>query len=616
MELLDDSLETRIDATQPALNQAETVETETSAAECDEKPTEELRHNSEPVTKEEIIATLRRLSEEDAENVSTEELARCKQQFYMLHNDELRRRHAEFVEAGNDPETFAPGLDPLEDEMKQLLAGIKERKAELRLRQEAQREENLTAKRRVIAEIITLTTDTDNINRHHQRCKELQAEFRTIGEVPPQNSTDIWKEYQEAVERFYDQAKINKELYDYDLKKNLSEKQLLIEEAKRLEAEPDIITAFRRLQNLHNKWREIGPVAKELREEVWNSFKDSSAIINRRYQTFFEERKARELENETAKTALCEQVESLDFSVLKTYAEWDEMTRRIIALQEDWRKLGFASKKVNNQLFARFRGVCDKFFAAKAEFYKSTKEEFARNLAAKTALCERAEALKESTDWRAASDEFVKLQRQWKEIGPVSRKQSDAIWKRFSEACDYFFEQKKKNNGDSRRAEQANLKTKKEMVAALRALDADGIEITPDEVLAKIRSTQAAWKEVGHVPFREKDKVYEQLRAAIDALYQRYDLRGQRGRMAAFETDIRDISGDASKINRERERLVRTYEQRRSELQTYENNLGFLTSKSKSGNSMVREIERRVQRLKDDIKELAEKIRLLDEVRN
>ncbi len=608
MELSEGSEAKVMAEVEPALNQAETAEQSTVV--CDE--VSETTTVAPAVTKAEVIERLEELSQLDPAEVSTEEIARCKQQFYGLHNEELRAFKAEFVEAGNDPETFVPPVDEDEERMKQLLATIKERKARLREEQEAQRQANLERKQEIIRQIAELCTDTDNINRHHPRAKELQIEFRSIGDVPPQSETSIWKEYQDVVERFYDHSKINKELYDYDLKKNLGEKQLLVDEAKKLTEETDVITAFRRLQDLHMKWREIGPVPKEQREEIWNEFKDSSAIINKRYQAYFEARKAAEQENEEAKTALCEKIEALDFAGLSTFTAWDEMTKVILEAQEEWKKLGYASKKVNNALFARFRETCDKFFTAKAEFFRATKEARAAKIAAKVALIEEAEALKDSTDWKATTDKMIDLQRRWKESGALSHRQSDQLWKRFQTACDYFFEQKKKISGDTRNAEVANLRAKKEIIARLKALDTEDQALSAEEITAHVKAAQNEWKEIGHVPFRDKEKIYEQFRAAVDALYDHFNLRGQRNRISRFESNVESLSSDQSKLMREREKLMRTYEARKSELQTYENNLGFLSSKSKSGNSMVREIERRVERLKADLAELSEKVKVID----
>ncbi len=565
---------------------------------------------SGPATKAEAVELLRAIAAKDPAEIGTDETGRLKQLFYALHNADLRRQRDEYVAAGNDPETFTTLPDPLEDEFKELLTAIKEKKSEFRAAQEAEREANLKRKREIIAELNSMADDTDNVNRHYQRVKELQAEFKTIGEVPPTESTDVWKQWQESVERFYDRLKINMELRDYDFKKNLAEKQLIIAEAQSLKDEEDVIAAFRRLQDLHDKWRETGPVAKDIREEIWNTFKDASAEINKRYQAFFEERKARENENEAAKTALCERIEAMDFSAITSYKGWDEMTEAIIGLQNEWKKIGFASRKVNNKLFARFRETCDKFFAAKAEFFKSMKEELAENLRKKTALCEQAEALAESTEWRATADKLVELQKEWKTIGSVPKKQSDAIWKRFLSACDKFFDRKKQATSGTRKLEQENLKIKRGLIEQLKAITPD----TPrEEAIATVKDVQAKWRETGHVPFKEKDALHDTYRTLTGDLYKSLDIRGDVARMNSFENSINEMKGDDNKLFRERDRLMRAFEQRKSELHTYENNLGFFNSKTKSGDSMLREMERKIQRLKEDIATLETKIKLIDE---
>lgn len=565
---------------------------------------------SGPATKAEAVGLLRAIAAKDPAEIGTDETGRLKQLFYALHNADLRRQRDEYVAAGNDPETFTTLPDPLEDEFKELLTAIKEKKSEFRAAQEAEREANLKRKREIIAELNSMADDTDNVNRHYQRVKELQAEFKTIGEVPPTESTDVWKQWQESVERFYDRLKINMELRDYDFKKNLAEKQLIIAEAQSLKDEEDVIAAFRRLQDLHDKWRETGPVAKDIREEIWNTFKDASAEINKRYQAFFEERKARENENEAAKTALCERIEAMDFSAITSYKGWDEMTEAIIGLQNEWKKIGFASRKVNNKLFARFRETCDKFFVAKAEFFKSMKEELAENLRKKTALCEQAEALAESTEWRATADKLVELQKEWKTIGSVPKKQSDAIWKRFLSACDKFFDRKKQATSGTRKLEQENLKIKRGLIEQLKAITPD----TPrEEAIATVKDVQAKWRETGHVPFKEKDALHDTYRTLTGDLYKSLDIRGDVARMNSFENSINEMKGDDNKLFRERDRLMRAFEQRKSELHTYENNLGFFNSKTKSGDSMLREMERKIQRLKEDIATLETKIKLIDE---
>ena len=434
-----------------------------------------------------------------------------------------------------------------------------------------------------------------------------REEFKAIGDVPPTEATDLWKTYQATVEQFYDQLKVNKDLRDYDFRKNLELKTLLCEEAEKLDADDDVVLAFKRLQNLHDEWRQTGPVAKELREEIWQRFKDASAVVNKKYQAFFEERKAREAANEQAKTAICERVEAIDCNQFKSFGAWEEATKTIIAAQQEWKTLGFASRKVNNALFARFRKACDNFFTLKGEYYRAVKDELAANLAKKIALCEQAEALSESTDWRRTADRLVALQKEWKTIGTVAKKQSDAVWQRFQKACDTFFEARKRNQSEGRSEEQANLKAKREIIEALKAIGAD----TPRaEAMPKVKELQARWQEIGHVPFREKDKIYDEYRALCDAFYSR--ARRDGAGASRFEDVVKEMSGDAAKLRRERDRIVRAYEIKRNELKTYENNLGFLSSKSKSGDSMVREMERRIQRIKDDLAAIEQKIALID----
>lgn len=566
-------------------------------------------------SKEELVEKVKALALEDAPDISTDELARLKQLFYQIRSEEQRREQEQFIAEGGNPEEFSSTIDPVEEEFKVALATVKEKKAEIRRQIEEAQQANLTRKRAIIEELKTLGEDADNAGRNFARARELQTEFAAIGEVPGPDATQVWKDYQDVRERFYDQFKINMELRDYDFRKNLSEKQLLIDEAEDLAVhEEDVITAFRRLQDLHDKWRKIGPVAKELREEIWLRFKDASAVINKKYQAHFEERKAREAENEAKKTALCERVEALDFSGLRSFAAWDEMTRTFMDAQAEWKAVGFASRKSNNDLFARFRKVCDTFFTAKADYFKAQKETFAANLAKKTELCERAEALKDSTDWRKATDEFVAMQKEWKTIGPVAKKHSDTIWQRFLGACDYFFEQKKQNTSGVRRTEQANLQLKQELIDRLAALTApDAPDMSRDEAAAQLADIKRQWGEIGHVPFKLKDQLYDNYRQLLRDAERRYDLRGDRARAAAFEERVASMDGDKQKIFRERERLARAAERSRSEIATYENNLGFLSVKSgKGGDGLVKEMERRMQRLRDDLGALEEKIAQLD----
>lgn len=553
------------------------------------------------------VARAAEILERPAAEIAREEVSRLRQHFATLRKAEVDAAREAFVAAGNAVEDFKEDVSDLEEKFKEILDAIKEKKARHLAEIEEARAANLKRKNEIIAEIETLAQDTDNVNRSFPRYRELQDEFNALGEVPPTDETDVWRRYQEAREHYSDNLKINKELRDYDFKKNLEQKEQIIADAVTLGKEGDIVAAFRKLQELHANWRQIGPVAKELRDEVWTRFKEATLVVNRRYQAYFEERKAREAENEAGKIAICERVEAFDFSNLKTFAAWDEMTEKLKQAQEDWKKLGFASRKMNNALFNRFRATCDTFFALKAEYFRRVKEELAANLAAKLALVEKAEALKDSTDWKEATDSFVELQKEWKKIGTVPKKQSEAVWKRFQTACDYFFEQKKAATSGVRRTEQANLQAKRDLIKELDKINA---EMTKDDARALISDLQERWKLVGHVPFREKDAVYEAFRNRIQEVRAQFDLgTGRQPRR-----DGRPDSGrrSAAPALSERERQMRLLETRRAELRTYENNLGFLNAKSNSGNSLVQSFQQKIERLRADIATLEDKIRDLD----
>lgn len=597
------TVSTEVPATAPIEEEIDTVEV---VAEEESQSETEL-----PASKADLLEKMKATLDADSE-FAADLLNRFKQQYYLLHNLELRRKLDEYVAAGNEADTFTPEPDADEETFRSLLTALKEKKAELRMRIEARQLANLEQKRAVIAELNAMSADTDNVNRHYPQAKELQNQFKAIGEVPQQYATEVWKAYQEAIELFYDQWKVNKELRDYDFKKNLSEKQLLLEAARQLADEPDVVLAFKRLQDLHDKWREVGPVAKEYREQIWAEFKDASAVVNKKYQAYFEDRKKQEQENEVAKTALCERIESIDLSELKGYGSWNNATARIIEAQEEWKKLGYASRKSNNALFSRFRAACDAFFAAKAAFFAETKDTQQANLEAKTRLCEQAEALMESTQWKATSDKLIKLQKEWRTIGAVPKRQSDAVWNRFLAACDTFFNRKKEATSGVRKAERANLEAKKEIVAELTALQAD-TDTDRADAIAKLNELRARWQQTGHVPYAEKDKLHNEYREVVGRLFEKYDVRETRSRRASFEATIQAESGDRSKISRERERLMRVYEAKKSELKTYQNNLGFLSSKSKSGESMLRTLQGNIHRLESDIAEIEQKIQYIDE---
>lgn len=552
---------------------------------------EEQVEVAETLTWEILIEKAKDVLAKEAAEISPDDIRHLRQLHNLLHKDDAAQE------------------SDADDEFKTLLEAVRAKRADHTAKIEAERAENLVKKQAIIDEINALAEDTDNVNRTFPRYRELQEQFNALGEVAPTEETAIWKRFQEAREHYSDNLKINKELRDYDFKKNLDTKELLIGEAESLIVEEDVITAHRRLQELHDKWRQIGPVAKEIREEVWNRFRTASAEVSKRYQAYFEARKAEEAANEAAKTALCERLEAIDLEALKSFVAWDEATKKVRELQEQWRGLGAANRKANRQLFTRFRECCDKFFAAKAEYFHSTRDAMAANLARKTALADRAEALSASTDWKSATDEFVALQKEWKTIGTVAKRYSDAVWTRFQKACDSFFEAKKKATGEQRKTEQDNLRAKRELIARVGTITA---ETSREEAIEILRSVQEQWKEIGHVPFRDKNKIYEEFRAKCDEVRDALNLRRTEARRERFRESVEALDGDAGKLNRERERLARALEARRRDLATYENNLGFLTSKSKSGNSMVREMERKVEALRADIADLEQKIGILD----
>lgn len=573
-----------------------------------QKVSEESLTNYAAMDKKQLVEVLQNLAQQPVNEVK-EDVVRVRVAFAAIRKEELAKEKEAFIAKGNEEAAFAPAADELEEQFKSLYAEIKEKRAAYNAAQDALKAENLAKKREIISKINEIAEDADNVNRQYSTVQQLQQDFKAIGEVPSENDTEVWKSYQVAVERFYDLLKMNKELRDYDFKKNLEQKQALCAEAEALDEEADIVDAFKKLQQLHTSWREIGPVSKEIREELWTRFKNASAVINKKYQSFFEERKANEKKNAEGKEALCVKIEAISTDNLKTYAAWDEATKAIIGLQEEWKKLGFASRKVNTELFARFRKSCDEFFAKKAEFFKRMKDELAANLAKKIELCEKAEALKDSTEWKKTTDALIALQKEWKTVGPVVKKHSDAVWKRFIAACDAFFEEKKKQNVNVHSVEHENLKQKKDIIAQINSiLENKETEDAPN----KVRELMKKWQEVGHVPYKEKDKVYAEYKAAIDKAFEQLDMKAKKARMANFANSINQMN-DTGKVYHERERLVRAYEMKSQELKTYENNLGFFNAQSKSGNSLVKEMERKIANIKEEIAMLEQKIKLIDE---
>ena len=601
------------------LNQGE-LEEEKKTAEVSEEQTETLTEQananlsnettSKPQTKEEILKRLNELVQ-DAESASKQELDGLKQTFYKIHNAEQEAAKTTFVENGGTEEAFVPQTDSTEESFKAAMATIKEKRSTLNAELEKLKEDNLQVKLSIIEELKELVEAPEDANKSYNEFKKLQQQWNEVKLVPQAKVNELWKNYQLYVEKFYDILKLNNEFREYDFKKNLEIKTHLCEAAEKLATEQDVVSAFHQLQKLHQEFRDTGPVAKELRDEIWSRFKAASTEVNRRHQQHFEALKETEQHNLDQKTVICEIVETIEYSELKSFAAWDSKTQEVIALQNKWKTIGFAPQKMNVKIFERFRKACDEFFKRKGDFFKTLKEGMGENLEKKKTLCEKAEALKDSTDWKETADILTKLQKEWKTIGPVPKKYSDAIWKRFIAACDHFFDQKGKATSSQRSVEQENLDKKKVIIEKLTALN----EATESEEADKdVRELMKEWNAVGHVPFKEKDKVYKQYHGLIDQLFDKLNISQSNKKLSNFKSNISNLQeGDSQSLRRERERLVRTYENMKSELQTYENNLGFLTSSSKKGNSLLTEINRKVEKLKADIELVAQKIRVIDE---
>ena len=582
--------------------------TETPAEETIvEKPTENASKLS---TKEEVLLRLKEVAQ-DAENANKQELDGLKQTFYKIHNAEIEAAKKTFVENGGAEEEFIAQPSGVEEEFKSLMAAIKEKRSALAAEIEKQKEENLQVKLSIIEELKELVESPDDANKSYNEFKKLQQQWNEVKLVPQAKVNELWKNYQLHVEKFYDILKLNNEFREYDFRKNLEIKTHLCEAAEKLADEQDVVSAFHQLQKLHQEFRDTGPVAKELRDEIWNRFKAASTAVNRRHQQHFEALKESEQHNLDQKTVICEIVEAIEFDQLKTFAAWETKTQEVIALQNKWKTIGFAPQKMNVKIFERFRKACDEFFKKKGEFFKLLKEGMNANLEKKKALCEKAESLKDSTEWKETAEILTKLQKEWKTIGPVSKKYSDAVWKRFITACDYFFEQKGKATSSQRSVEQENLEKKKAIIARLTAID----ETTDaDEASKEVRELMKEWNGIGHVPFKEKDRLYKQYHGLIDQLFDRFNISASNKKLSNFKSSIGNIqSGGSQSLYREREKLVRTYENMKNELQTYENNLGFLTTSSKKGNSLLTEINRKVEKLKSDLVLVLQKIKVIDE---
>lgn len=586
---------------------SEPATTETPAEEIvSEKPVEPVQK----LTKEEILAKLKEVVA-DVENVAKPEIDGLKQSFYKLHNAEQDAARKLFIENGGAAENFVPQTDCVEEEFKNIMSVIKEKRSALTAELEKQKEMNLQVKLSIIEELKELVESPDDANKSYTEFKKLQQQWNEVKLVPQAKVNELWKNYQLYVEKFYDLLKLNNEFREYDFKKNLEIKTHLCEAAEKLADEADVVSAFHQLQKLHQEFRDTGPVAKELRDEIWARFKAASTTVNRRHQQHFEALKEVEQHNLDQKTVICEIIEAIDYKELTNFASWESKTQEVIALQNKWKTIGFAPQKMNVKIFERFRKACDEFFRKKGEFFKSLKEGMNENLEKKRALCEKAESLKDSTDWKATADELTKLQKEWKTIGPVAKKYSDAVWKRFISACDYFFEQKNKATSSQRSVEQENLEKKKAIIEKLNAIDD---QMDTEEATQLVRDLMKEWNGIGHVPFKEKDRIYKQYHSQVDKLFEHFNISVSNKKLSNFKSTISSIQeGSPQALYREREKLVRAFDNMKNELQTYENNLGFLTTSSKKGNSLLTEINRKVEKLKADIELVKEKIKVVDE---
>lgn len=594
------------EAEAPAAEDEATIEPTAEATPAPETPAPEKRSYA---AKSDVIDRLRELAQGN-EVAERTELETLKQTYYKLRHEEVAADRAAFIEAGGNADEYMPKPDTEEDTFKAEMQLLKERRAKHYENQEKEKAENLERKQNILLAIKALVAAPEETGKSYDKFKQLQADWKETGSVPAEHTTELWRNYQLYCEQFYDLLKLNNEFREYDFKKNLDIKERICEAAEKLVNEPDPVSAFHQLQKLHQEFRETGPVAKDLREPVWTRFKAASTIVNKRHQAHFEELKSREEENLVKKTELCEKIEGFHLDELRTYADWDKVTQDIIAIQAEWKQIGFTPKKMNAKIFERFRAACDNFFRLKSEHFKQIKPILADNYAKKVELCERAEALKESTEWSKTAAQLVKLQKEWKEIGPVQKKYSEAVWKRFIGACNAFFDARNKANSEQRTQENDNLAKKRGIIEKLKAITSE----TEGDARKLVRDLMSEWGEVGHIPFKQKDKVYAAYREQVDRLFTELDMHGVRSRVENFKNKIKNAGSNA--LDRERDHLFRAYEQKKSEILTYENNLGFLSAKSKKGNSLLDDMRRKVERLKEELETIRQKIASVDEKKN
>ena len=589
--------------------QEETNATQTTAEQtAGDESAQKVENAKVYKNKKEVVERLKEIAQSD-ENPEKDEIDLLKTVFYKLHNAEREARMKEYIEGGGAPENFQIMPDEDEEAFKAEMAVVREKRQRVFQEQEAEKQANLEKKLEIIEKIKAMATSPDEANKSYAEFKELQQQWKDIKAVPADRASELWRNYQLYVEQFYDLLKLNSEAREYDFKKNLEAKTKLCEAAEGLAAEEDVISAFHQLQELHQQYRETGPVAKELREQIWARFKAASTVINKRHQQHFEELRAKEEENLARKTALCEKVEELGKLENKNASEWENRSKEIIALQNEWKTIGFAPQKMNVKIFDRFRAACDDFFGRKAEYFKELKQSFAENAEKKRALVAKAKELADSTDWKSTSDKLIALQKEWKTIGMVSKKLGDQLWNEFITACNKFFEARNAANAGTRSEEHANLEKKNALLEQLRALAADTAEATRDKVQAIVDE----YNKVGHVPYKEKDKLYAEYHEALDKIYKALNMSSKRRRLDDFKSSLKNVAkrGDEA-LDSERARLMRRRDQLRQEIQTYENNLGFLSISSKKGNSLVDEMNRKVQKLRDDLELVCLKIKAVN----
>lgn len=560
-------------------------------------------------TKQEVVERLKEIAASDEAPVK-DEIDLLKTVFYKLHIAEREARLKEYIDGGGNPETYQVVPDQDEETFKAQMAVIREKRAQIMQQQEAEKQANLEKKLEIIEKIKAMATSPDEAGKSYNEFKELQQQWKDIKNVPADKANELWRNYQLYVEQFYDLLKLNSEAREYDFKKNLEMKTKLCEAAEKLADEEDVISAFHQLQELHQQYREIGPVAKELREEVWARFKAAYTVINKRHQQHFEDLRAKEEENLARKTALCEKVEELGKAENKGAADWEKRSKAIIDIQNEWKTIGFAPQKMNVKIFERFRAACDDFFGRKAEYFKALKVTFSENIEKKKALVEKAQALADSTDWKATSDKLIALQKEWKTVGMVPKKLGDQLWQEFLGACNKFFEARNAAGAGQRNEEHANLEKKKGIIEQLKALAENAAEATKE----KVQALTEEYNKVGHVPYKEKDKLYEAYHEVLDRIYKELNISTKRRRLNDFKANIKNVAKRGEEaLDNERGRLARRFEQLKQEIQTYENNLGFLNASSKKGNSLIDEMNRKVQHLRDDLELVRQKIKAIDE---